>query len=378
MVTKKIKRVVVKVGSAVLMAKDTKSIDDTVIRGIAKQLSLLHNSGLEVILVSSGAVVAGIHQLKIKLAPDDISGKQAAASVGQSLLVGKYEKYFSKRGKTVAQILLTHADLSNRNRYLNAKTTLMILLKSGVIPIINENDTVSVDELKFGDNDAMSAMVADMVDAELLIILSDVKGLYSSNPTNNPEAKIIDVVDKIDGHIKNSAWKSSSAWGSGGMVTKIEAAERCMSSGIEMVIAEGKNTSVIKKILEGKKVGTTFKPSKDRAGAKKRWIAHTLKRRGKIYIDNGAREAVISKHRSLLPAGIVKVEGNFLRGDAISFISAEDNREIGVGLVNYDSKDIARIQGCHTSKIGECLGFRMGDEVIHRDNMVFFTGDDDA
>ena len=368
-VLKKVSRIVIKIGSGVLTTPDRSGLDDTVIEEITRQVSTLHKSGYEMILVSSGAIAAGVKELNLKKTPVDIPHKQAAAAIGQSRLIGKYERHFKREGLNVAQILLTHDDLSNRIRYLNAKNTILTILSYKVIPIINENDTVAVDEIKFGDNDTLSAMVANLIEADLLIILSDVKGLYSADPKLDPTAELIPVVEKITNEIEVMAGDSRSATGVGGMVTKIQAAKRLSHSGIPTVIVDGKVNGIIEAVIKGEEVGTLFLPEEDKLGSKKYWIAYTLKSKGKVRVDNGAKNVLIADGKSLLPSGILEIEGKFKSGDMVSCIDSR-NREFARGLINYSSTELKKIRGKHSSEFEEILGYKMVDEAIHRDNLV--------
>ncbi|HAP66651.1 MAG TPA: glutamate 5-kinase [Nitrospinae bacterium] len=368
-VLKKVRRIVIKIGSGVLTSPDRSGLDDTVIEEITRQVSTLHKSGYEMILVSSGAIAAGVKELNLKKTPVDIPHKQAAAAIGQSRLIGKYERHFKREGLNVAQILLTHDDLSNRIRYLNAKNTILTILSYKVIPIINENDTVAVDEIKFGDNDTLSAMVANLIEADLLIILSDVKGLYSADPKLDPTAELIPVVEKITNEIEVMAGDSRSATGVGGMVTKIQAAKRLSHSGIPTVIVDGKVNGIIEAVIKGEEVGTLFLPEEDKLGSKKYWIAYTLKSKGKIKVDDGAKNVLIADGKSLLPSGVVEIEGKFKSGDMVSCIDSR-NREFARGLINYSSTELKKIRGKHSSEFEEILGYKMVDEAIHRDNLV--------
>ena len=368
-VLKKVSRIVIKIGSGVLTTPDRSGLDDTVIEEITRQVSTLHKSGHETILVSSGAIAAGVKELNLKKTPVDIPHKQAAAAIGQSRLIGKYERHFKREGLNVAQILLTHDDLSNRIRYLNAKNTILTILSYKVIPIINENDTVAVDEIKFGDNDTLSAMVANLIEADLLIILSDVKGLYSADPKLDPAAELVPVVEKITNEIEVMAGDSRSATGVGGMVTKIQAAKRMSHSGIPTVIVDGKVNGIIEAIVKGEDVGTLFLPEEDKLGSKKYWIAYTLKSKGKIKVDDGAKNVLIADGKSLLPSGVVEIEGKFKSGDMVSCIDSR-NREFARGLINYSSTELKKIRGKHSSEFEEILGYKMVDEAIHRDNLV--------
>ena len=359
----------IKIGSGVLTSPDRSKLDDSIIEQIAHQVSTLKKSGCEIILVSSGAIAAGIKELNLKKIPEDILHKQAAAAIGQSHLIGKYERHFKKEELKVAQILLTHDDFSSRVRYLNAKNTILTLLSYGVIPIINENDTVAVDEIKFGDNDTLSAMVTNLIEADLLIILSDVKGLYTSDPKINSSAGLIPIVKKITSEIETIAGESKSLTGVGGMVTKIQAAKMVSLTGIPAVIVDGKAKGVIEAIMKGEDMGTLFIPEKDKLNSKKYWIAYTLKSNGKIKVDNGAKSVLISSGKSLLSSGVVDIEGKFESGDMVSCIDT-NNKEFARGLINYSSMELKKIKGKHSSKIEDILGYKIADEVIHRDNLV--------
>jgi glutamate 5-kinase len=353
----------------VLTAIDRSRLDDSVIKEIARQVSNLYKSGYEIILVSSGAIISGIKELNLKEIPRDIPNKQAAAAVGQSHLIGKYERHFKKEGLKVAQILLTHDDLSNRVRYLNAKNTILTILSHKVIPIINENDTVAVDEIKFGDNDTLSAMVANLIEADLLIILSDVKGLYRADPKLNPAAELIPVVRKITHEIEMMVGDSKSITGVGGMATKLQAAKMMSLAGIPAIIVDGKCKGIIEAAIIGEEVGTLFLPEEDKLSSKKHWIAYTLKSKGRLKLDDGAKSVLISNGKSLLPSGVIDLDGRFESGDMVSCIDTQ-NREFARGLVNYSSKELKKIKGIHSSRIEDILGYKIVDEVIHRDNLV--------
>jgi glutamate 5-kinase len=368
-ILKKIKRIVVKIGSGVLTTPDRNEIDDAIIGEIARQVSNIYKAGHETILVSSGAIAAGVKELSLKKIPGDIPHKQAAAAIGQSHLIGKYERQFKKEGLKVAQILLTHDDLSSRIRYLNAKNAIFTLLSYNVIPIINENDTVAVDEIKFGDNDTLSSMVANLIEADLLIILSDVKGLYSADPKIDPTAELIPIVRKITNEIEMMAGDSKSKTGVGGMVTKIQAAKRLSLSGISAVIVDGKVKGIIEAVVKGEDVGTLFLSDEDKLSNKKYWIAYTLKSKGRVKVDDGAKNVLIVDGKSLLPSGIMDIEGKFESGDMVSCIDSH-KREFARGLINYSSAELKKIKGRHSSEIEALLGYKIVDEAIHRDNLV--------
>ncbi len=363
-----IKRVVIKVGSYILASPDH-TLNTEMIRNLVSQVAALKDKGMEIIIVSSGAIAAGIRQLGLPSVPQSMPKKQAAAAVGQSILIWEYERNFQEAGHQVAQVLLTHDDLANRHRFLNAKNTLGELLSFGVIPIINENDTVSVDEIKMGDNDLLSATVATMAQAQLLIVVSDVEGLYTGDPTRDEGARLLSEVEDITPEIEQAAGLPTSDVGSGGMATKVQAAKSAGLMGIPTIIVSGRQPNVIRRALEGDKVGTFFLPDKDRLAARKHWLRYTLKPKGSIPVDEGAMQAITKRGKSLLPSGIVKVEGRFEYGDAVS-LQGLNGKEIGRGLSNYTLDELRRIQGHHTKDIEALLGYKYYDEVVHRDNLV--------
>ncbi len=363
-----IKRVVIKVGSYILASPDH-TLNTEMIRNLVSQVAALKDKGMEIIIVSSGAIAAGIRQLGLPSVPQSMPKKQAAAAVGQSILIWEYERNFQEAGHQVAQVLLTHDDLANRHRFLNAKNTLGELLSFGVIPIINENDTVSVDEIKMGDNDLLSATVATMAQAQLLIVVSDVEGLYTGDPTMDEGARLLSEVEDITPEIEQAAGLPTSDVGSGGMATKVQAAKSAGLMGIPTIIVSGRQPNVIRRALEGDKVGTFFLPDKDRLAARKHWLRYTLKPKGSITVDEGAMQAITKRGKSLLPSGIVKVEGRFEYGDAVS-LQGLNGKEIGRGLSNYTLDELRKIQGHHTKDIEALLGYKYYDEVVHRDNLV--------
>ncbi|MFB3072691.1 MAG: glutamate 5-kinase [bacterium] len=363
-----IKRVVIKVGSYILASPDH-TLNTEMIRNLVSQVAALKDKGMEIIIVSSGAIAAGIRQLGLPSVPQSMPKKQAAAAVGQSILIWEYERNFQEAGHQVAQVLLTHDDLANRHRFLNAKNTLGELLSFGVIPIINENDTVSVDEIKMGDNDLLSATVATMVQAQLMIVVSDVEGLYTGDPTMDEGARLLSEVEAITPEIEQAAGLPTSDVGSGGMATKVQAAKSAGLMGIPTIIVSGRQPDVIRRALEGDKVGTFFLPDKDRLAARKHWLRYTLKPKGSITVDEGAMQAITKRGKSLLPSGIVKVEGRFEYGDAVS-LQGLNGKEIGRGLSNYTLDELRKIQGHHTKDIEALLGYKYYDEVVHRDNLV--------
>jgi glutamate 5-kinase len=362
------KRLVVKIGSNIL-ADDIEGLDTERISSIARSVSDLHNRGYDVVVVSSGAVAAGMMKLGLKVKPRDIKLKQAAAAIGQSSLMWAYERSFAAFGKKVAQVLLTRNDFSDRRRYINSKNTLLTLLAYRIIPIINENDTVATDEIRFGDNDNLASLVASIVEAERLIILSDVDGLYTEDPRRSTEAKLIDYADEISPELEKMAGGSGSIIGTGGMYSKILAAKRAVNNGIIVHIISGRKDGLLVSLMEGGKYGTTFTPNKEKLTSRKGWIAYGSRSKGNIFIDDGAVKALIEGGKSLLPSGILRVEGNFETGDAVYCLDSKGNR-IAKGLTNYDSYEILRIMGRKTSEIESILGYKYSDEAIHRDNLV--------
>lgn len=362
-----VKRLVVKVGSSTLSHPTGKLNIDQMER-LARQLADLRNSGKEVILVTSGAVGAGIGKLGLGRRPKTIPEKQATAAVGQGLLMHMYEKLFSEYGIVVAQVLLTREDIMDRKRFLNARNALSALLQLEALPIINENDTIAVEEIRFGDNDTLSALVASLIDAELLIILSDIDGLYTGDPSKDEGATFIPLVRDINGDIKQLAGGSGSGLGTGGMVTKIQSARIAMNSGFPMVIAHGKTEKVINRIMAGEPVGTLFLQGENKLHSKKRWIAFGSNVQGRIYVDSGAQKALAKEGKSLLPTGIVEVAGDFDLGNTVSVFF--ENKEVGRGIVNYTSEEIRKIMGKKTKDIVKLLGYKDFDEVIHRNNFV--------
>lgn len=364
----KVRRVVVKVGSAVLTTG--KGLNYKVLDNLAEELTFLSKSGHEVILVSSGAVAAGRKKLELNTSSLSLREKQAAAAVGQSSLMRSYEDLFEQRGQKVAQVLLTHDDLSHRDRYLNIRNTMSTLFEWGILPIINENDTVSVKELRFGDNDTLGAMVTNLIDADMLICLTDVDGLYTGNPCNDTAASLVNTIVKVDDKVEKMAGNiCGSSLGTGGMRSKILAAKMVSARGGCSFIGPGREPGILRKLFAGEAVGTFFLPNPEKLQNRKHWIAYTLRPKGFLVLDNGACLALTTKGKSLLPAGIAEVRGRFGVGDPVHCLDG-DGRVIAAGLVNYDSEAITRIQGTHTSQIESVIGYKDSDEVIHRDNLV--------
>ncbi|MCK9420425.1 MAG: glutamate 5-kinase [Nitrospirae bacterium] len=363
------RRIVIKVGSAVLTSSD-RGLDQSRIERLASDIVAIMAQGHEVVLVSSGAIAAGLAKLGLKKTKGmPLSLKQAAAAIGQSGLMWMYEKTFDTHGKKVAQVLLTREDLSNRTRFLNARNTLQTLLDYGVIPIINENDTVSVDEIKFGDNDNLSSMVVHLTDADLLVILSDIEGLYTADPKIDSSAVLIPLVEKITAEVERCAGGSHTTIGTGGMCSKLMTAKKVGAYGVPMVIVDGKKNGVLQALFEGAEVGTLFLPKPEKQDSRKHWIAYTVCSNGRVMVDDGALEALMNKGKSLLPGGIVKVEGNFKVGDCVTCVDRSE-RAFARGLVKYSSADLERIKGLKTSQIEAVLGHKDYDEVIHRDDLV--------
>jgi len=363
----KCQRIVVKVGTSTLTYANGK-LNLNRMERLVRELADLHNAGKEVILVSSGAIGVGAERMGIKAAPRTIPEKQALAAIGQGALLHMYEKLFAEYSKIVAQVLLTRDDFTERMRYLNATNALLAILAMQVIPIINENDTVVVEEIKFGDNDTLSALVAGITDADLLIILSDVDGLCDSDPRLNSAAVLQNEVMEITAEMENSAGTKGSSFSSGGMATKLKAAGMCMATGVPMVIANNNLENVIRKIVNGKDIGTLFVPREEKMQARKRWIAFGSVTHGKLTIDEGALTALVKRGKSLLPSGIIKVEEDFDRGEVVSVITA-DGHEIARGMVNYSADEIKLIAGHKSADIGKILAAKDYDEVIHRNNL---------
>lgn len=365
---KEAKRIVVKVGTSTL-THDSGRLNLFRIENIVKQLVDLTNQGKEILLVSSGAVGAGLAPLGLREKPRDIAVKQAAASVGQGIMMHMYEKMFREYGQVVGQILLTREDSVKRSRYVNLRNTLLSLISLGVIPIINENDVVSVDELKIGDNDTLSANVASIVEADLLIILSDIEGLYTANPQTDSQAVLINEVEAITPEIYAIAGGAGTSRGTGGMYTKIKAANIAVNSGVHMVIASGDRSDSLMAITSGEKRGTHFSPKDVRPHMKKRWMAFGSRLKGSVTVDEGCARALTKKGSSLLAAGILSVDGEFHEGETVSIFYGQ--KEIARGIVNYTSREIDLIKGCQSAEIPALLSVHSSyEEVVHRDNLV--------
>ncbi|MGM9582371.1 MAG: glutamate 5-kinase [Phascolarctobacterium sp.] len=366
---KKAKRIVVKVGTSTITYANGKRNFSQIDR-LARELSDLQNQGKEMILVSSGAVAVGVDRLGLPAKPSTIPGKQACAAVGQGVLMHTYEKLFADYGQIVAQVLITRTEAIDRHRYTNCRNTFMTLLQQGVIPIVNENDVVALDELKIGDNDNMSALVAGIVDADLVIILSDIDGLYTANPATHPEATLVHTVQEITPEVEASAGGVGSSRGTGGMATKIQAAKAATNSGIQLVIASGTEKNAIPRILQGEEIGTLFVSRENRLQFRKRWLAFGAKIQGSIVVDDGCARAIRKAGGcSILPAGIYQVVGDFQTGSTVSVIDKEGH-ELARGLVHYTASELEKIKGCKSSDIEGILGHKNYDEVIHRDDLV--------
>jgi len=362
------RRIVVKVGSSILASVD-QGLHYEVFSRLTKEISDLKRQGCEIVLVSSGAIAAGMEKLGYKTRPQAITQKQATAAVGQTRLMNIYENYFSRYQQMVAQVLLTHDDLSHRRRFLNARNTLLTLLELGITPIINENDTVVVDEIKFGDNDNLSALITNLIGADLLIILTDIDGLCDSDPRVNPNAKCIFLVEDIDGDIEGIVGETKSEMSVGGMISKIQAARKASRFGIPTVVARGTRDGILHQILKGKEIGTLILPKGEALSSRKHWIAFNPKPKGDLIVDEGAKKAIVQRGKSLLPSGVVKIKGPFARGDLVTCMGPR-GKEFARGLVNYSASELEKIKGLRSNQIETTLGYKYSDEVIHRDDLV--------
>jgi glutamate 5-kinase len=392
LILKRARRVVIKIGSQILSS--SKGIEESRLRGLVRELAELHERKKEIVVVSSGAVAAGMTQLGRKERPKTIPEKQALAAVGQIRLMALYERAFSKFDKRVAQVLLTADDLANRQRYINAKHTFQMLLEASIIPIVNENDTVAVEEMKFGDNDHLSALVATLLEADLLVILSDVEGVYDRDPRVHRDAELIPLISEARGisraiggdnmsaagknlsitvpsdALKITGGASRTSVGTGGIVTKLGAAEEAAAAGIPTMIASGLQSGVLEKVFDSKEqIGTLILAEEDRLPSRKHWIAYNLKPSGEIVVDQGAHDAVVQKGKSLLPSGLKEVRGAFGVGECVRCLDLA-GKEFARGLVNYSAQELNRIRGLHTSRIEKVLGYKAYEEIIHRDDLV--------
>ncbi len=360
---KKAKRIVVKIGTSVLTSKDF-ALNRSWIGTFANEIRVLLKEGREVIVVSSGAIAAGMYLLGIKKRPQSLPEQQACAALGQGYLIKTYEDFFKRRGFHAAQVLLTWEDISERRRYLNAENTLRTLLSKNAVPVINENDTVSVDEIRFGDNDKLSALVANLIDADLLVMLTDVEGLCLDK-----DRACLDTVTEIDAALEKAACGTDKECSLGGMKTKLEACRIVMSSGIYCVIANGHKKDVLLRVMNGERIGTLFVPRNDKLQARKRWIAYNARAAGRIIVDDGAREALAKKNKSLLACGVKKIDGRFFYGDVI-LIAGSDGNEFAKGLSNYSAEDLEKIKGLSTKEIRKVIEKGFYQEVVHKDNLV--------
>jgi len=364
------KRIVVKVGSGVLTGEKYHDVNPEVVSRIARQVAVLIKQGRKVAIVSSGAVAIGARRLEVGRHDLSIPVQQAAAAVGQSDLIGLWAKSLAEEGLKVGQILLTHDDLANRRRFLNARNTINALFDFGFTPVINENDTVAVHEIKFGDNDTLSARVTTLIEAGLLAVLSDVDGLYSSDPRLDKDACKVDIVDRVDDSILAMAKDSSTRTGLGGMASKVRAADEAARIGAATIIIPGAKENSLLDALAGEPIGTFFFPHENKMSGKKHWIEYTLKSQGSIIVDKGAKDALTLNGRSLLASGITDVKGDFESGEAVDIVGP-DGKTIAKGLVNYHSPELARIMGRKSGEIEKILGYKIYDEVMHRNDMVF-------
>ena len=363
----RVKRVVLKLGSSVLTTDE--GLDMAIVTGIVDDVSRCKGQGIEFIIVTSGAVAAGVRHMGLKEGARTIPQKQAAAAIGQSRLMSAYEDAFAHHEIRTAQLLLTKDDLSHRRRHLNARNTLTTLLSWGVVPIINENDTVVVDEIQLGDNDNLSALVATLAEADLLIALTDMEGLMDCDPRVHPEACLIPFVEEITPELRSLAGATSSGPGRGGMASKLEAAYKAGRSGIPMIIAKGKTPHIVSRIMYGDACGTLIMPARETISSRKHWIRYNLESEGELRIDGGAARAIVTSGKSLLPIGVTGVEGVFEHGAKVTVIDPQ-GEPLAVGLVNYSSDEMTRILGHQTMEIDWVLGYRRNDEAIHADNLV--------
>lgn len=362
------RRVVVKIGSQILSSAD--GIEEARVRGLAHELAALHSRGKEIVVVSSGAVAAGMTRLGRRERPKTIPEKQALAAVGQIQLMALYERHFSRFEKNVAQVLLTHEDLANRQRYINAKHTFHMLLEASIIPIVNENDTVAVEEMKFGDNDHLSALVATLLEADLLVILSDVEGVYDRDPRVHSAAALFPLITNIKEMKARIVDQSRSPFGTGGIATKVDAAEKASAAGIPTIITSGLKSGALTSVFDAQEEsGTLVLPDENRLTSRKHWIAYNLKPAGDVVVDAGAHDALVRKGKSLLAAGLKEIRGAFGVGECVRCFDL-DGREFARGLVNYSAHELNQIKGLHTSKIEKILGYKAYDEIIHRDDLV--------
>lgn len=366
--TKQAKRWVIKIGSA-LLTKDGKGLDYGAIKDWTQQIAQLRQQGKEVILVSSGSVAEGMSRMGWTKRPTDLAELQAAAAIGQTGLIETYETQFKKHKIQAAQILLTHDDVSNRKRYLNARNTLQALLKFKALPIINENDTVALEEMRLGDNDTLAALVSNLVEADLLVILTDQEGLFTKDPRHHKDAVLISEESASNTSLQQFVGDIATSLGSGGMATKLTAAQRAANSGCATVIASGREEKVLRRLSQGEEIGTLLIPSNTQLAARKQWIVGQVQSSGTLYLDKGATQAIQKQGKSLLPVGVENAEGEFNRGDIVD-CKSPDGKIIARGLVNYSYKEISQLYKTPSNKITEILGYAGEAELIHRDNLV--------
>ncbi len=365
---KDIRKIVVKIGTSVITT-DSGRLDQNRLKSIVEQVAWLVKKGYKCLLVTSGAIAAGVESLNLEKRPKTIPALQASAAVGQGLLVNNYAQLFLPHGIMVGQVLLTQHDTTHRHQYVNARNTLAKLLDYGAVPIINENDSTAVDEIKFGDNDTLAALVAGLIQADLLILCTDTDGLFTCDPKKDKEACLLSRVDEIDEETEKLASGAGTHFGSGGMVTKLNAAKIVTMGGTGMVIVNGQKDGIIKKVIKGEEVGTYFPPKKDTISGKKLWIAFGRISQGRVIVDDGAKRALISQGKSLLPAGVISCQGNFSVGDAVD-ISDGEGKIFAKGLTNYSFKELKKIKGLKTDKLKQILEGEVSQEVIHRDCLV--------
>lgn len=363
------KKIVIKIGTGVI-TDNAGYLDKKQIKGLAEQVVELKRRDFNVTVVSSGAIGCGMGELGLQKRPGTLPELQAVASIGQSKLISTYDSFFKSHGYHAAQILFTREDFENRKRYLNTCNTIHTLFRMNAIPVVNENDTISIDEIAFGDNDELSALVTNLIDADLLIILSSVDGLYDKQPEGESRAHVIPVVEHITHKTKQMAYNSKTLRGVGGMRTKLEAASIVTNAGEKVIIANGRQENVLLKIFQYENIGTLFLPKKEKLTSRKRWIGYSKKSKGSVFVDEGASAALSKKGKSLLASGIVSIEGDFEKGDIVSICKGENDGVFARGLTNYSSEEIEKIKGCRASSIHKILGYKSYDEVIHRDNLV--------
>ena len=365
----KVRHVVIKIGSSLLTDAKRRKIQTRFLAGLARQVHQLQKRRIQPVIVTSGAIAAGLFKLGLKERPKDMAELQALAAVGQSNLMHAYESAFNKFGLKMAQILLTREDLADRNRYSNAHNTFLELFRHSIVPVVNENDTVAVEEIKFGDNDTLGVLVTHLCEADLLVLLTDTDGFFNEDPRLNPKAELISDIFQWNGELEKKAGRPGSVVGTGGMWTKIQAAKSMLQSGVPMAIVNGKETSVLVRLLNGEKIGTFFHPSLPKMPSRKRWMAWSVKSKGEIVVDEGAQRALVEKNTSLLPSGVKSLNGAWNKGDIVKILDS-NRAEIAKGIANYSSKDLETIKGLRTAEVIEKMGQGSAEEVIHRDNMV--------